>query len=66
MADFLVGADGVAGLGLGALGEHGALVAREGGTFVKLAAHLPLELAHGPPATQGFGVINCRIVSIFR
>lgn len=58
VADFLVGADGVAGLGLSAFGEHGGLVAREGGAFVELAVHLPLELAHGPAAAQGFGMIK--------
>jgi hypothetical protein len=28
------------------------------GAFVELAVHLPLELAHGPPAAQGFGVVK--------
>ena len=58
MADFLIGADGVAGPGFGPLGEHGGLVAREGGAFVELAVHLPLELAHGPAAAQSFGVVE--------
>jgi len=58
VTDFLVGADGVAGFWFGALAEHGSFVARQGRAFVELAVHLALELAHGPAAAQGLGLVE--------
>ena len=58
IADFLIGRDGVARLWLGALGEHGGLVARKGRALVELTVHLALELAHRPAATQSLGLVE--------
>ena len=58
MSDFLVGGDGIAWLRLCAFAEHGSLVTRQGGSFVELAVHLALELAHRPAAAQGLGLVE--------
>ena len=39
-------------------GEHGGLVAGKGGALVELAVDLAVELAHGPAAAQGLGVVE--------
>ena len=46
IAHLFVGAEGVAGLCLCALGEHGSLVPGEGGTLIELGGDLAVELTH--------------------
>lgn len=58
VSDFLIRADGIAGLRFGALRQHRRLVARKRGAFVELAVDLPLVLAHGPATAQRLGLVE--------
>jgi hypothetical protein len=43
---------------LGIFPQHGGFVFGKGGALVEERVDLPVELAHAPPATQGFGVVE--------
>jgi hypothetical protein len=56
--DLLFGRQPVLRQRLGALLEHGRLVAGKGGALIELGADLPVELPHRPAAAQRFGFVE--------